>query len=207
VVEDVLELAKGLANGPPLSASGAVALKWEDARWVSDPSCELSQTPVNLRDGSLLYLRSRNDALTAAKVAAKAKAAAAASSSSGKGRGKVGNKQQPWQQSSSLSSGGSSSSSSGGGRSERGIHIAVSHGEGGGGGGGGNDDKPGESLSSSSTTPTGGVGESTTTKLPLSPRSKVAKAMKVPLENAAMALEAAGGDEALARSFLMSEIG
>jgi hypothetical protein len=40
----------------------------------------------------------------------------------------------------------------------------------------------------------------------LSPRSKLATALKVPLASAEMALEAAGGDEALARSFLMSEM-
>jgi hypothetical protein len=85
--KDYFQLAKGLANGPPLKASSALTLKWDDPKWAGDDSVPISRPPVSLRDGSLLYIRSNIDANTATidvpvKKKAPSKYAPSASSSS-----------------------------------------------------------------------------------------------------------------------------
>mmetsp|Transcript_58126 Transcript_58126/g.114348 ORF Transcript_58126/g.114348 Transcript_58126/m.114348 type:complete len:213 (-) Transcript_58126:209-847(-) len=144
--------------------------------------------------------RAARVALAAAAAAAASSASAESGAASSKSRAE---KRQPWQRwqkssppSSSFSGVGSGRS---GGRSERGIQIAVASSSSGAGEG----TMAAAATQREKAAPTDGPAAPS----PLSPRSKLSKSMNVSLESAGFALEAAGGDEALARSFLMSEVG
>lgn len=218
--DDSLQFAKAFANGPPLKASGCSALKWEDSALWGNPDALLSRPPLNFRDGSVVIVRTARAAAAAAAASSEAMNQPGAetsklngASSSAAARRRAGlSAARNW----ATASGGSGSGSFKGGssRREQGLSIAVAQPA---GFNGSNSDAPNsatgeESAKSSSDGTTGTVHAGSTAAAPkapggaLSPRSKLAKSLKVPLESAGMALEAAGGDEALARSFLLSEM-
>lgn len=219
--DDSLQFAKAFANGPPLKASGCSALKWEDSALWGNPDALLSRPPLNFRDGSVVIVRTARGAAAAAAAAsseamnqpgAKSSKLNGVSSSAAARRRAGLSAARNW----ATASGGSGSGSFKGGssRREQGLSIAVAQPA---GFNGSNSDAlnstTGEETANSSSDGTTGIANAGSAvvdpKAPggtLSPRSKLAKSLKVPLESAGMALEAAGGDEALARSFLLSEM-
>ncbi len=70
----LLSVAKTLSTGANLSLKGALKLKWNDDQLVTSSSSPIGQMPLNLRDGSVLVIRSEAD-FSLARDAAKAKAA------------------------------------------------------------------------------------------------------------------------------------
>ena len=216
--EDVLQFAKAFASGPPLKASGCNALKWEDSAQWSNPNAILSRPPLNFRDGSVVIVRT-----------ARAAAAAAAASSS-EAMNQPGDKNSKVSSSATrrraglsaargwASNGGGNSSGSfkgGSSRREQGLSIAVAQPA---GFNGNNSNAANNAMGGKGGESSGNGTAATTTEIAAiavdrkapggapSPRSKLAESLKVPLESAGIALEAAGGDEALARSFLLSEM-
>jgi hypothetical protein len=173
---DWLQLSKALSNGPPLKPADAAKLKWDDAKWCAD-DCPVAQPPVNLRDGSLLLVRSRADAAAAAAVAAAAAPTQGSAGTTTKGR--------VWQ--SSTSEGSSKLA-----RREQGLNIAVT--------------RQGAGPSLTRAGPVAGAAAEASAA-PHSPRHALAAALGVPLNTAAFALEASNGDAALAAEIIRCEVG
>jgi hypothetical protein len=73
----LLEIAKGYTTGPALSLKSGLKLKWNDPAVIKDGLDSLvDRPPLNLRDGSIIAIRSRADWLRAqARVKAKREAA------------------------------------------------------------------------------------------------------------------------------------
>mmetsp|Transcript_17323 Transcript_17323/g.20394 ORF Transcript_17323/g.20394 Transcript_17323/m.20394 type:complete len:297 (+) Transcript_17323:3-893(+) len=70
-LKDSFQIAKGLSNGPPLKASAALSLKWDDPKCFGDRDGLIGSAPISLRDGTLLYIRSLIDAAQAPDPAVK----------------------------------------------------------------------------------------------------------------------------------------
>ncbi len=72
-----IEIAKGYTTGPALSLKTGLKLKWNDVAVIKDGLESLvDRPPLNLRDGSIIAIRSRADWLRAqARVKAKREAA------------------------------------------------------------------------------------------------------------------------------------
>ena len=79
----VIGIAKGFATGPPLTLKSALKLKWNDDAIVKDiaanPKNTIDKMPIQLRDGSVLVVRSQSDFERARAVAQQAKKLANAS--------------------------------------------------------------------------------------------------------------------------------
>jgi hypothetical protein len=78
----VITCAKGLSTGPALSIKSALQLKWNDLSVLSDYKNAIDQPPLNLRDGSVMLIRSAAE-FERAREDARARVAARPSSSSG----------------------------------------------------------------------------------------------------------------------------
>lgn len=86
----VITCAKGLSTGPVLTIKSALQLKWNDASVLSEHATAIDQPPLNLRDGSLIVIRSAAE-FERAREDARARVAARPSSSAGDSpaRGKI----------------------------------------------------------------------------------------------------------------------
>lgn len=75
----LISIAKGFGTGPPLTLKSALKLKWNDELVLKDieanPENTIDKMPLNLRDGSVLVIRSNAD-FERAKSAVQAKKAA-----------------------------------------------------------------------------------------------------------------------------------
>lgn len=73
----LIAIAKGYATGPPLTLKTALKLKWNDELIIKDiltnPTNTIDKNPMNLRDGSILIVRSQADFERARAVALAAK--------------------------------------------------------------------------------------------------------------------------------------
>jgi len=74
--------AKAYSTGPPLNLREISKLKWNDPQVLSDATVAIDKPPLNLRDGSVIVIRSQADFFRA-KVAAKHKREAEEASGGG----------------------------------------------------------------------------------------------------------------------------
>jgi hypothetical protein len=65
-----ISIAKAFSSGPPLTLKSALKLKWNDIGVLQQPNQTIDHPPMNLRDGSVLLVRSTAD-FERAKSAAK----------------------------------------------------------------------------------------------------------------------------------------